>query len=135
MNDVLRWLDSNYPSGMARPTLAALPEGDMLNYLARLRNPTPYSTFMPPEVMLLGQSNMIDAFRKSPPDLILLVHRNASDYDVPWFGRDYAVELWSWIQENYRTVKRFGDPPMEPGSRFGVDVLERRPSQELPNSR
>jgi hypothetical protein len=125
VNEALAWLDANTPAGGARPTVAVLPEGVTLNYLARLRNPTPYFNFMPPEIVLFGEEEILDAFRASPPDLVLLVHKDTIEYGVRFFGRDYAVRLGVWIRENYREVKRFGDPPLQPGSRFGIAVLAR----------
>jgi len=125
VNEVLAWLDASLTAGGARPTVAVLPEGVTLNYLARLRNPTPYFNFMPPEIVLFGEEEILDAFRASPPDLVLLVHKDTSEYGVRFFGRDYAVRLGVWIRENYRELKRFGDPPLQPGSRFGIAVLTR----------
>ena len=125
VNDTLAWLDARFPAGGPRPTVAVLPEGVTLNYLARLRNPTPYFNFMPPEIVLFGEDEILDAFRASPPDLVLLVHKDTSEYGVRFFGRDYAVQLGVWLRQNYRELERFGDPPLQPGSRFGIAVLVR----------
>ena len=45
-------------SAMVRPdqTLLVMPEGVMINYLARRRNPTPYINFMPPELVMFGEA-------------------------------------------------------------------------------
>ena len=125
VNEVLAWLEASYPAGAARPTVAVLPEGVTLNYLARLRNPTPYFNFMPPEIELFGEEEILAAFRASPPDLVLLVHKDTSEYGVRFFGRHYARALGAWLQENYRELERFGDPPLRPGSRFGIAVFGR----------
>ena len=129
VNAALAWLDARYPPGTARPTLAALPEGVTINYLSRTRNPTPYFNFMPPEIILFGEDRILEAFRASPPDLVLLVHKDTSDYGLRWFGRDYAEELGAWLRASYGEVERFGDPPFRPRSRFGIDVLARRRTQ------
>ena len=43
-------------------TLAVLPEGVMINYLTRRPNPTPFSNFKPPELIIYGETSMVRAF-------------------------------------------------------------------------
>ncbi len=126
VNEALQWIDARYPRGTPRPSLAVFPEGVMLNYLARLANPTPYFNFMPPEILLFGESTTVAAFRAHPPDLVLLAHKDTTEYGPRWFGRNYATELGSWLQAEYQEVQRFGDPPLQPGSRFGIAVWVRK---------
>src|SRR5712691_1255187 len=59
-------------------TFAVLPEGVMLNFLARRRNPTRFMNFMPPEVLLFGEQTMLQSFEAHPPDRIVLVHKDTS---------------------------------------------------------
>jgi len=125
VNAALAWLAERHPPGTPRPTLAVLPEGVTLNYLARVRNPTPYYNFMPPEMVLFEEGRIVEAFRASPPDVVLLVHKDTSEYGVRFFGRHYARRLGGWLRESYREVARFGDAPLRAGSRFGIDALER----------
>ena len=102
----------------------------MLNYLACLDNPTAYFNFMPPEIILFGEAKTVAAFRGSPPDLVLLAHKDTSEYGSHWFGRDYAIELGAWLRSDYQEIQRFGDPPLEPGSRAGIAVLTRKGSAQ-----
>jgi hypothetical protein len=125
---MLRWLAESFPQ--KHPTLAVLPEGVTINYLARLANPTPYVNFMPPELVLFGERDIVAAFDAHPPDVVLLVHKSTAEYGYPFFGRDYATELGRWLTENYRPATDrdgkallMGDPPLQPGSRFGMAVL------------
>jgi hypothetical protein len=127
----LRWLAEGFPT--QRPTLAVLPEGVTINYLARLVNPTPYVNFMPPELVLFGEPNIVAAFDAHPPDVVLLVHKSTAEYGVPFFGRDYGQAFGRWLQEHYRPATDrsgqallLGDPPLQPGSRFGMAVLVRK---------
>jgi hypothetical protein len=122
----LRWIRQRHPDGAPRPTLAVVPEGVTLNYLARLDNPTPYFNFMPPEIALFGERAMLDAFRASPPDLVLVVHKDTGEYGFPYFGSHYATELAQWLRDGYQAAQVFGDPPLVPGSRFGIAVLQRK---------
>ena len=82
-------------------TLAVFPEGVMLNYLTRRVNPTPYFNFMPPEVTMFGEANMLAAFRAHPPDWVAVVQRPTAEYGMLGFGEDYGRQLASWIAIQY----------------------------------
>lgn len=113
----------------ARPsdTLAVLPEGAMLNYLSRHRNSTPYPILMPTEMTMFGEDRLLAAFRAQPPDYIALVHRDTSEFGVPFFGRDYARRINSWITDAYDPVFQAGATPFR-DTRFGILLLRRRTS-------
>ncbi|MCK6446799.1 MAG: glycosyltransferase family 39 protein [Planctomycetes bacterium] len=107
-------------------TLAVFPEGVMANYLARRKNPTPFVNFMPPELVLFGETRIVQTFQATPPDRVLLVHKDTTEYGFPLFGADYGRELANWIVQNFRPLgPPLGDPPLVPGSRFGIQVLGR----------
>ena len=68
----------------------------------------------------------VDAFEGAPPDWILLVHKDTSEYGFPLFGPDYGTELASWVSQHYAPVRQFGQPPLTPGTVFGIQLLQRR---------
>lgn len=105
-------------------TLLVLPEGLMLNYLSRRRNPIPFSELMPTEVAFYGEGAIQDALRAHPPDFVALVHKDTSEYGMRHFGRDYGNGIMAWLRDHYRTVAVVGDPPLV-DDRFGIQVLER----------
>lgn len=105
-------------------SLSVMPEGVMLNFLARRPLPTPYFSFNPFEVLIYGEDTMLHAFEASPPAAIVLIHHDTSEHGARFLGRNYGIELLGWVRENYRTVRQIGDPPLQPGTRFGVQVLE-----------
>ena len=107
-------------------TLAVFPEGVMLNWLTRRTNPTPYINFMPPELLLFGEQHIVEAFDAAPPDWVLLVHKDTTEYGYPLFGPDYGRSLAEWISTRYEPVQQFGQPPLEPGTAFGILLLRRR---------
>ena len=111
-------------------SLLVLPEGALINYGARRRAPTSYFNYMPPEVAMFGEEPMLDALKASPPDAIVLVHRETSEYGVPFFGKDYGSRLYAGVRERYRPVKLWSlDPkerPFEPGTRHAIALLEPR---------
>jgi len=105
-------------------SMVVLPEGVMLNYMARIPNPTRYVSFIPPELILFGERNMIESLEASPPDLVVLVHRDASVYGLPFFGEHFGTGLDAWVREHYRLDRRFGREPFQgPRERFGIDVM------------
>ena len=106
-------------------TLAALPEGIMLNYLLRKKTTTPFLQYTPPLIALYGEDRMVAALDSSPPDWIALVHRVDADYGAPFFGRDYGRALRAWITRHYTRVARFGDRPFR-DDRFGIVIMKRR---------
>jgi hypothetical protein len=109
-------------------TLAVLPEGAMLNYLLRMRNPTPHVSFMPPEALLFGEERMAEAFRLNPPDFVVLVDRGTAEYGFRRFGEHYCAQLMKWIQQEYETVHIVGEPPLQ-FLGFGIE-LRRRAARE-----
>jgi hypothetical protein len=107
-------------------TLVALPEGAMLNYLVRRPNPTPYAVFMPPEVSLFGEPRMVRALAARPPEWVVLVDKNTSEYGVARFGHDYGRRLYKWVKVHYRPVVTVGARPLRAAG-FGVELWERTP--------
>ena len=107
-------------------TLAVLPEGVMLDYLARRVNPTGHVNFMPPELLIFGEDRILEAFRRHPPDWIALTHKDTREYGVGFFGEGYGRALYGWVERHYEPRELFGDPPLSPESRFGIRLLRLR---------
>lgn len=97
----------------------------MINYLARSENPTPFVNFMPPEMILFGEPHILAALASRPPDVVVVTHKPTHEYGLPWFGRSYARDMGAWLERHYHLVQLFGDPPLQPGSRYGIAILVR----------
>jgi hypothetical protein len=106
-------------------TLVAMPEGVMLNYLSRRVNPTPHTNFMPTEMVIFGEEAILASLREHPPDWIVLVHKDTSEFGTPFFGRDYARSIGLWVSQNYRDVRQILDRPLQ-DNKFGILFLRRR---------
>lgn len=104
-------------------TLSVMPEGVMLNYLARRLNPTPYYNLMPIEMDMLGPDRIRASLRDHPPDYIALAHKNTSEYGVRFFGQDYAQDIFQWIRSNYHPLELVGAAPFT-STRFGILFVE-----------
>ena len=106
-------------------SLVVMPEGVMINYLSRRVNPTGHINFMPPELMIFDEQEILARLQESPPDLLMLTHKDTREYGVGFFGRGYGRSLHSFVASEYREVETFGDRPLHPKSRFGVTLMER----------
>ena len=106
-------------------TLAVLPEGVMINFLARRVNPTPYFSFMPPEVLMFGEANMLQALQADSPDWIVFFNRSASEYGYTLLGQDYGEDLMSWMKSQYELQDRISDP-QRLGQQFSVALIYKR---------
>jgi hypothetical protein len=125
MASAAAWIETNTaPTN----TLAVLPEGVMLNYLTRRDNPTPYVVFAF-EVWAFGEQTMLAAYEKNPPDYIILIQRDSSEYGVPYFGlqKGYGFDVMQWVRRNYEPVELIGSEPLQSGA-FGIKILKRLPA-------
>ena len=92
----------------------AIPEGLLVNYLLRKRNPSPFlQTFI---VQTLydasgGSGEIIGKLQQSPPDYILYLHR-APEFPGSAFqirgSAGFANASLEWIDAHYSEVDRIG---------------------------
>jgi hypothetical protein len=122
--DVLRALETTPRSA----TVAVLPEGVMINYLSRRENPTPYITLMMPELLTFGEGVIQRRFEMAPPEYILLVHKDTTQYGVPYFGSDprNGQAIMEWIGRRYTPVEVIGRTPLRDGG-YGIAILKASP--------
>ncbi|UCF69165.1 MAG: glycosyltransferase family 39 protein [Acidobacteriota bacterium] len=106
MNEVIARLEALAP---ADATLAVLPEGVLINYLTRRVNPTPFFNFMPPEFIMFGEDRIVEAFRSSPPDFIIMTNRGAFEYGFKLMGRGYGEKLAHWMEQSYTLREQLKD--------------------------
>ena len=108
-------------------TFIAVPEGIMLNYLSRRRNPTRFTKFVTPPVVAQREPRILAEFEAHPPDYFLLVERDSSEFDAGYFGSspDYGKRILDWILARYEPIHLIGHEPLCDG-RFGIKVLRRK---------
>jgi len=126
VRDVLSRIEQTIPPNA---TMAVLPEGVMINYLARRANPTPYINLMPPELLAFGEDRVLESLQATPPDYVVLVRKDETEYGVPPFGSHAnGARIMTWIEEHYRTVSVVGQPPRR--GENGIEIMKgdwRRP--------
>lgn len=113
---------------LPKSTLAVLPEGELLNYLLRKKNPASFDHIAPIEMGAYGEDKILDSLKKSPPDFIALVHRNLKEYGIGFFGRDprFGKQIMHWVMEHYETVEVIGNEPFISPKQFGIKILRRK---------
>lgn len=89
-------------------TLAVLPEGVTINFLARRVSPVPYYSYLPPELAMFGEGNMAASLAQARPDFVLVTPRCLVEYGVRDFGQPsgLAEGLFQWVKNNYALVWR-----------------------------
>jgi hypothetical protein len=109
-------------------TVLALPDGPMINYLARLPSPiAPYCYF----AMMTenGKEQLIvHALQQHPPDYVVITTRPLFEFGVAVYGRRVGEGklLLDWVEANYQLDFRRGGNPLDYRQR-GATVLIRKP--------
>jgi hypothetical protein len=118
----LEWIEAKTPR---EATFVGLPEGIMLNYLARRTATLPYVNFMMPEIIIFGEKRIVDDFKARPPDYVMLVDNNPSEFGVGQFGADprYGKQIMDWVNQYYEPVALIGSEPLQ-GRNFGIKILK-----------
>ena len=112
--------------GRPEDTLAVIPEGVMINYLTRRVNPTPFIEYMPDAIAWMGsEAPILAAHVRTPPGLVLLVHRDSTEHGATFFGRDFALSTMAWINNNYQVAQVIGAVPLR-DRRYGMMLLVRK---------
>jgi hypothetical protein len=105
-------------------SLVVFPEGVMINYLSRRKNPTPFYTFMPVEMGLFREEKILASFQENPPDYVVFVDYQIQTYGYAHFCEEYGGSSLAWFNKNYSTCFTAGPKPFTE-SGFGVVIARR----------
>ena len=102
-------------------SLVVFPEGEVLNYLSKRRNPLRNRLYIPGYVTKDNEAAVLRELESFRPGALVILNRATAEYGRNFFGVDYARGIASWIRDNYIEV-RF-DPaaekvPVESGARL-----------------
>jgi hypothetical protein len=107
-------------------TLVVFPNGTMLNYLLRKRNPTPYQIFSPFEFGVFGDEAVAGAVLRAAPDWVVLVTMDDSDFGRGNFGDShYGAPIRRFLDDEYEIADRQTNPPYV-AREFSATVFRRR---------
>ena len=108
-------------------TLLVLPEGEMINYLARM--PSPVAPFFFYSAATSGgrEARIVDQLQRNPPDWIVLISRDLREYGVQRYGEsvEQGGQILDWAADRYEVAATFGGDPLDYRQR-GVMILRRR---------
>ncbi len=108
-------------------TLLVLPEGEMINYLARL--PCPVSTiyFFGPEIGDGHEEKIVNELQRRPPDWVVIISRNLREFGVQRYGEKPGSGqlILHWATENYELAAAIGGDPLD-YKQHGGFILKRK---------
>jgi hypothetical protein len=105
-------------------TLLGMPEGVMVNFLARRASPLPFYSYDGTSRLLWGSKLMRDLLEERAADYVLLLDRGNRGSRMPVIGQDYFKTWFAVVKRDYRPVARFGATPFE-SQRPGATLLRR----------
>jgi hypothetical protein len=108
-------------------TLLVLPEGMMINYLARQPSPVPDIYFFGVATGHGGEERIVKALQQHPPDRVVIISRDLREYGVQRYGEGpgSGQQLLQWAVANYDPAFSIGGDPLDVRQRGSI-VLERK---------
>ena len=96
-------------------TLTVLPEGESINYFARLRNPVPHACFYNGAMEAKTESELVADLQKQPPDWIVIISRDLIGWGIERYGEKSGggLEVLSWVEQNYQRFGSIGGDPLD----------------------
>ena len=93
-------------------TVAVVPEGCLLNFQLRKRNPQPFLDVLP-AVFARGIEQPLRALQAHPPDYVVAISRPMRELGYPHFGSEPASGQFvaEWIESAYEERMRIGAHP------------------------
>jgi hypothetical protein len=106
-------------------TLAVIPEGITINYLAGARTPLTFHTFTPVEVDAPQiEDAIVRELTTHPPDRVLMVSRDLREYGARGFGVDYDLRAGALLRSRYRVENIWR------GQRFQAALFHHRGTED-----
>ncbi len=99
--------------------LLVLPEGIMVNYLARRFTPLATTHFFAGALSGGREAELVKALAQAPPAWVLVVSRDLREYGVERYGESpgHGELLLSWVLANYTLVGSLGGDPLDVSQR------------------
>ena len=106
----------------------ALPEGSMVNYLARRQSPLPYFQYHSFTTEGGREAGIVSALAATPPEIVVILSRGLDDFGVRRYGeRDGAGRrIIEWVEKNYEIAHHFGGDPLDLANQRGAYILRLR---------
>ena len=100
-------------------TLLVLPEGIMVNYLARKKSPVLDLTLY---TNTETEARIVQALEKNRPDWIVVLSRDLTEYGVTRYGSkgQSGEQIISWMKDKYKVSASQGGDPLDPKQMGGI---------------
>jgi hypothetical protein len=109
--DRARALNQMLPLLRNARSFSVFPEGITLNYLAGVKTPLSFHTFIPPETADPRiEQRILDELQRTPPEYVAIVTRDVREFGYRGFGIDYDQRLAEHLRRRYRPVAEWRGP-------------------------
>jgi hypothetical protein len=107
-------------------TLLVLPDGWMVNYLARRPSPLAPFIFFSMTTEQGREARLVDELARRPPDLVVVISRDLQGYGIQRYGESVGEGqlLLQWVAAHYTVLTRVSPNPADP-TRFRAVVLRK----------
>lgn len=85
------------------------PEGLTVNFLTDRKSDSYYNSLLPLYAETFRESDIVEHFKTTKPEYIVLNNLDMKDYYFRFICQDYALEFCGFVRENYRHETTFGD--------------------------
>ena len=108
-------------------TLLVLPEGLMINYLARLPSPNAPCCYFSSATADGREGQTVKELEGHPPDFVVIISRDLRGFGVQRYGEklNEGQQILRWIGKNYETASSVGGDPLDYRQR-GAVILRRK---------
>lgn len=118
------WLENEKKPGQ---TLIVLPEGIMINYLARIPSPVAPFFFFSSATRGEREAALVRQLTAHPPDWVAIVSRDLREFGLAHYGdqNDQGGQILAWVHQHYESAAELGGDPLDPNDRGGM-ILRRK---------
>ena len=122
--NVLSQALAHVPAGQ---TAIVLPEGTMINYLARVPSPVATVYFFGSAIENGREARVVADLQRHPPDWVVLLSRDLREFGIQRYGErpGGGLLILEWVAANYESVGVWGGDPLEVDER-GAVLLRRK---------
>lgn len=94
--------------------LVVIPDGTMINYLARRPSPVPAFALFGAATAGGREAKLVETLRMNPPAHVIITSADLRDYGVERYGApDNGRDLLQWLYADYRLLGQLGGDPLD----------------------
>jgi hypothetical protein len=96
-------------------TVTTLPEGESINFFARVRNPVPHACFYQGAMETATEAELVTDLEKQPPEWIVIISRDLIAWGIERYGEKSGAgqDVLRWVEQNYDKAAWTGGDPLD----------------------